>query len=115
MWLYAVDNEREQSLFCKHMRNAHYDMLNKLCINMHNGYFSATLYNETLRFEHPVTEGWMQLGVLFELDSTTDFTKITIMTHQGSNFHKSYRLFSYRWYDSFEYDLVFGARYNSTG
>jgi len=24
-------------------------------------------------------------------------------------------MFTYRWYDNFEYDLVFGARYNSTG
>lgn len=41
------------------MRNAHYDMLNKMCVNMQDGYFSATVYNETLRFEHPITEGWM--------------------------------------------------------
>jgi len=63
------------------MQNSNLDMLNKLCVNIHNGYFSATLYNETLRFEHPVIEGWTQLAVTFEVDSTLEYSKITLMTH----------------------------------
>jgi hypothetical protein len=62
MWAYIIDGVREQVLMCKAAKNSGSEVTDRLCFGIKDGYFFGTVYNETLKFDVPVVEGWNLLA-----------------------------------------------------
>lgn len=58
MWVYIVDSIRDQVLMCKAAKNSGSEVPDRLCFGLKEGSFFGTIYNETLKFDVKVEEGW---------------------------------------------------------
>ena len=64
---------------------SHYNVQDKLCIGMKDGYFIGQVYNETLTFDGPVYEGWNFIAVIVQLDTATStYTRLRMISYARS-------------------------------
>lgn len=116
MWVYIVDGEREQVLFCKSAKNSGSEVTDRLCFGMKDNLYFATVYNETIPFEVDVEEGWNFLAFSIGQDTTTSlYTRIRIVAYSRSKVAAGYRTFSYTYYDDVGLDLLVGAKFDNNG
>ena len=115
MWVYIIDSQRRQILWCKQYRNAGTDVVDKLCIGVTEGSFFGEVYNETIKFDTPAYEGWNFVGAIFDYDAAEDYTRIRIVDYHKSAVTASYKYFSYRYFDDPEYDFYLGGNHGSDG
>ncbi len=64
MWVYIVDSMTDQVLMCKAAKNSGSEVPDKLCLGLKEGSFFGTVYNETLKFDIKVEEGWNFLALI---------------------------------------------------
>jgi hypothetical protein len=115
LWAYIFDAQSKQMLFCKTNSLSNKNIVDKLCIGVHNGYFIGQVYNETLTFDGPVYEGWNFIAVTVQLDGTSTYTRLRVISYARSQMTASYKTFSYKFTDDVDYDLVFGGHYSNDG
>jgi len=115
LWVYILDNSRDQILFCKQNRNHNTDVTDKVCVGIKDGYYYGMVYNETQYFDAPVYEGWNFIGAIFTLDATSTYSRIRLVAYHQSAVTASYKTFSYYFHDDPEYDFIMGAKYDTDG
>jgi hypothetical protein len=82
---------------------------------MKNGSFFGKVYNETLRFDGTINEGWNFLTVQFYLDGTSAYTRIRVNAYSKAMLLSSVKTFSRKFIDDVDYDLIFGGHYANDG
>lgn len=116
MWTYIVDGVREQVLMCKTAKNSGSEVTDRLCFGMRDGFYTGTVYNETLLFDVPVFEGWNFLAFTVQEDTTSNlYTRLRVVAYSRAKVTAGYRTFSYTYYDDVGLDMVFGGKFNNDG
>ncbi len=100
---------------CKAARNSGSEVPDRLCFGLKNGFFSGTVYNETLLFDVKVEEGWNFLAFIVQQDSLQVYTRLRLVAYSRGRVSAAYRTYSYTYYDDSGLDMYFGGKFDNDG